>query len=93
MLRHKSFKTPDAFRNFFVSLIPADVYYSCAYYENPEADMSRKGWLGADLIFDIDADHIPTHCSKVHDKWVCGDCGFAGEDITTQNVQFKRSKV
>jgi len=41
--------------------------------------MDRKGWLGADLIFDIDADHIPTPCDKAHDEWVCGKCNFAGK--------------
>ncbi|MCK4435136.1 hypothetical protein KAU92_06560, partial [Candidatus Bathyarchaeota archaeon] len=41
--------------------------------------MDRKGWLGTDLVFDIDADHIPTSCDKVHDKWVCGVCGLVGK--------------
>ncbi|MFP3985310.1 MAG: DNA primase small subunit domain-containing protein, partial [Candidatus Bathyarchaeia archaeon] len=36
-------------------------------------------WLGADLIFDIDADHIPTPCGKVHDRWICDSCGFLGK--------------
>jgi len=44
--------------------------------------MDKKGWLGADLIFDIDADHIPTPCNKVHDKWICSVCGFAGKGFT-----------
>src|SRR5207247_8297966 len=30
------------------------------YYENPNAPtMEDKGWLGADLVFDLDADHLP----------------------------------
>lgn len=28
-------------------------------------------------MFDIDADHIPTPCDKVHDSWVCSNCGFS----------------
>jgi DNA primase small subunit len=41
--------------------------------------MDKKGWQGADLVFDIDADHIPTPCGKIHDTWVCSNCGFAGK--------------
>ncbi len=40
--------------------------------------MAEKGWLGADLVFDIDSDHIPTACQKVHDRWLCRNCGVAG---------------
>lgn len=79
MLRHKSFKNIEALKGFLASTVPSDVYYSSAYYEHPRADMDEKGWLGADLIFDIDADHIPTPCGKVHDRWICGNCGFSGK--------------
>ena len=82
MLRHKSFKSSDELKQFLQSSVPSDAYCSCAYYEDPEADMDRKGWLGADLIFDIDADHIPTPCDKVHDNWVCGICGLTGKGFT-----------
>jgi DNA primase small subunit len=61
-----------------------DAYYSGAYYANPEAEMDKKGWEGADLIFDIDADHIPTKCGKIHDEWLCRSCGFAGKGTTPE---------
>lgn len=79
MLRHKGFKDIDDFRAFLNKVTPSDVYHSTAYYERPEAEMGEKGWLGADLVFDIDADHIPTPCAKGHDTWVCVNCGFAGK--------------
>jgi len=84
MQRHKNFKKIDELREFLQNSVPSDAYYSCAYYEIPEAEMDRKGWLGADLIFDIDADHIPTLCDKIHDKWICGYCGFSGKGITPE---------
>ncbi|HVP92760.1 MAG TPA: DNA primase small subunit domain-containing protein, partial [Acidobacteriota bacterium] len=43
-----------------------------------------KEWSGADLIFDIDADHIPTQCDKIHDEWFCGGCGFSGKGVTPE---------
>jgi DNA primase small subunit len=40
--------------------------------------------LGADLVFDIDADHIPTTCDKIHDEFICAKCGFSGRGITPE---------
>jgi DNA primase small subunit len=85
MVRHRSFKRSDELREFLCELIPSDVYYSSAYYESPaSSQMGEKSWLGADLVFDIDADHIPTPCGKIHDRWVCGNCGFLGKGVTPE---------
>ncbi len=84
MLRHKGFRSVDALRSFLKTIVPSDVYYSSASYERPEEEMKGKGWLGADLIFDIDADHIPTPCAKVHDTWVCSNCGAFGRGVTPE---------
>ncbi len=78
MLRHKGFKTAEGFRNLLLNVAPSDVYYSSSYYEKPEEEMDAKGWTGADLIFDIDADHIPTPCNKEHDRWICKNCSMSG---------------
>jgi DNA primase small subunit len=84
MLRHKGFKSKGDLSAFLEGSAPLDAYYSCAYYDDPEAEMDKKGWRGADLVFDIDADHIPTSCGKVHDEWVCGKCGFVGKGIVPE---------
>ena len=85
MVRHRSFKRSDELKEFLCELIPSNVYYSSAYYENPASnDMNQKSWLGADLVFDIDADHIPTLCEKIHDRWVCDNCGFSGKGVTPE---------
>jgi DNA primase small subunit len=54
--------------------------------------MNQKGWLGADLIFDIDADHISTSCKKIHDKWSCNTCNFEGKGITPEECPICKSK-
>jgi DNA primase small subunit len=84
MLRHKGFMNVDGLRSSLATIVPSDVYYSSAYYERPEEEMKAKGWLGADLIFDIDADHIPTPCATVHDFWVCTGCGASGRGVSPQ---------
>jgi DNA primase small subunit len=59
MRRHIGFPGKEDAIAYIRNLVPAHVYYSSAYYERPEAgSMKDKGWCGADLIFDLDADHI-----------------------------------
>jgi DNA primase small subunit len=81
MVRHRSFRSISNLRAVLAETVPSDVYHSCAYYENPDFDMDKKGWLGADLVFDIDADHIPTNCDKIHDEFTCTKCGFSGKGL------------
>jgi DNA primase small subunit len=58
--RHLGFDHEKDLHSFLRSRVPAHAYYSSAYYEKPDAPtMEEKGWLGADLIFDLDADHLP----------------------------------
>jgi DNA primase small subunit len=59
MRRHAALRTPEEFRGYLAREAPRHVYYSSAYYRHPaEPSMAAKGWLGADLIFDLDADHL-----------------------------------
>jgi DNA primase small subunit len=59
MRRHIGFSGREELVQYIRNLIPRHLYYSTAYYEKPDAGtMAEKGWCGADLIFDLDADHI-----------------------------------
>ena len=60
MRRHTSFATKDDLANYLRENAPAHAYYSAALYKYPTEAMAKKGWIGADLIFDLDADHIVT---------------------------------
>jgi len=58
-VRHLSFSDERELRSFISSNTPLHVYHSIAVYELPEAPkMEEKGLLGAELLFDIDADHL-----------------------------------
>jgi len=60
MNRHVSFQSAQDFSIYVKNKIPAHIYYSSAYYVKPNREkMEDKGWIKADLIFDIDADHLP----------------------------------
>ncbi|MCS7119003.1 MAG: DNA primase catalytic subunit PriS [Archaeoglobaceae archaeon] len=66
MKRHISFNSEEEFRNYVIFETPAHVYYSSAYYEKPyEENMEKKRWIGADLVFDIDADHLPIKTNSI----------------------------
>ncbi|MDI9645065.1 MAG: DNA primase catalytic subunit PriS [Archaeoglobales archaeon] len=66
MHRHLAFKSEEDFQSYVLKNLPAHVYYSSAYYENPaETSMDKKGWLAADLVFDIDADHLPLKIKSI----------------------------
>ncbi|NLI74565.1 MAG: DNA primase catalytic subunit PriS [Euryarchaeota archaeon] len=57
--RHMGFATEGEMQSFLISQVPAHVYHSAAYYHFPSAPtMNEKRWGGADLIFDLDADHM-----------------------------------
>ncbi|MGA7650502.1 MAG: DNA primase small subunit domain-containing protein, partial [Thermoplasmata archaeon] len=59
MRRHATLRTTEEFLRFLRRETPRHVYYSSAYYRRPaEPTMSAKEWLGADLIFDLDSDHL-----------------------------------
>lgn len=95
--RHLSFSRMGDLQDFLSQRVPAHVYHSSAYYMNPGAPtMDEKSWLGADLIFDLDADHIrgaeglsyPDMLDKVKgefirliDDFLMGDLGFSENDM------------
>lgn len=97
MLRHLGFPTQKEFQEFLVRNGPAHAYYSTAFYQTPNArTMQEKGWLGAELIFDLDADHVPgaerlpyreqldlvkRHFLRLVEEFILGDFGFREEDL------------
>ncbi|MDG6899143.1 MAG: hypothetical protein JRM91_01330 [Nitrososphaerota archaeon] len=79
MVRHLSFKNEGVAVAEILRQSPSSVYCSNARYERPTMPIDEKGWLGAELIFDIDATDIPTPCKKEHDLWYCEKCHASGK--------------
>jgi DNA primase small subunit len=88
--RHLNFSNEQEFRNYLVTNTPFFVSHSAAYYERPGATpQDRKGWLGADLIFDLDLhaegkygvysvlDKVKQDVIRLRDEFLVGDFGIA----------------
>jgi DNA primase small subunit len=78
MHRHIQLATLRDLQRYLRNNAPMHSYHSSSYYENPTADMALKGWMGADLVFDIDSDHVALPCQETHDKWWCRNCDEQG---------------
>jgi len=97
VMRHLGFPTRASLKKYLVAQVPAHAYHSCAYYETPDAPtMVEKKWLGADLIFDLDADHVEgtkglsyeqmlekvkEEVIRLIDGFLLGDLGFDEEEL------------
>ena len=58
--RHRAFPNKGSLHSYLASRAPHSCFHSTAYYRDPSmGKMAEKGWLGADLIFDLDGDHLP----------------------------------
>ena len=79
MVRHLSFRSEGEALAEIVKQSPSSVYCSNARYQLPTRPIEEKGWLGAELIFDIDATDIPTTCKRGHDVWYCEKCSTSGK--------------
>ncbi len=96
MRRHVGFGTRDELVDYLRTMAPAHAFFSTAYYDDPAAPtMGAKGWAGADLIFDLDADHMlrppfppyPVMLARVKEETrklldlLTGELGFAERDL------------
>ncbi len=79
--RHHGYRTGEALVKELARSAPHSVYHSAAFYKIPVArHMDEKEWQGAELVFDIDADHLNSPCADEHDTWRCNnpECGETG---------------
>jgi DNA primase small subunit len=61
MVRHRSLLELGDLGEFLVRKRPRHVYFSAGRYDDPGASqMGNKGWRRSDLVFDLDADHLPS---------------------------------
>jgi len=92
-VRHLSFSSISELKQYLVTNVPLHLYYSSARYREPgNTTMSEKGWMGSDLVFDIDADHIPKCVDRI-ELWYCRSCGFISTDTDVKTCPYCGSKL
>jgi DNA primase catalytic subunit len=58
-IRHMSFKDFNELRGYLEANAPRHAYYSIALYQLPDArSMEEKGWLGSEILVDVDVDRL-----------------------------------
>lgn len=87
--RHLTFKDWKALRSYLVMNAPPFVSISSAYYQHPDGrPMESKGWIGAELVFDLDANDLNLPCKAQHGgAWVCDICLGAVKAETIKLVE------
>jgi len=60
VIRHLFFRDMPALRKYIIEMQPDHVYFSAAKYQYPHNNSltMQKYWIGSDLVFDIDCDHL-----------------------------------
>lgn len=97
MIRHRAVGNLKSLEYFVRRNTPRHIYYSSAYYRKPEEKvMKEKEWKGAELIFDLDADHlegadrmtyseilyeVKKHTRRLIFKFLMDDLGFREKDL------------
>jgi DNA primase small subunit len=92
--RHLNFASEGEFRRYLVTNTPMFVSHSTAYYDFPGATpMQKKGWKGADLVFDLDIhaegkygayaklDGMKSELSRLVNDFIISDFGVKRDDI------------
>jgi len=87
--RHMQMASAQELKSRLVRDTPLFISYSVAYYEFPDMrPMEKKNWLKADLVFDLDADHLELPCKNRHgSKWVCEECLDAVKEESIKLVE------
>jgi DNA primase small subunit len=82
--RHLAFNDKKELYAYIIKFSPSDIFYSSSRYQNPRAEIDQKGWIGSDLIFDIDGKDLHLECAQSHNLVMCKECGFISKGIISK---------
>ncbi|MEM3403629.1 MAG: DNA primase small subunit domain-containing protein [Nitrososphaeria archaeon] len=85
MVRHLALKSEGELRALILHEVPKALYYSSAYYDDPSAPINERIWKGADLIFDIDLDHLPYEENLMTSFYICPICKNMFDNLINKN--------
>ncbi|HKR72893.1 MAG TPA: DNA primase small subunit domain-containing protein [Candidatus Nitrosocosmicus sp.] len=91
--RHLNFKNKRELIASIIKFSPSDIFCSPARYQYPSANMDQKGWIGADLIFDIDGKDLELDCARIHNMTFCKNCKLIEKEVHTSCSRCNSSMV
>ncbi len=95
-VRHNSLLDLGDLDDFLARERPRHIYFSAGRYDEPsEKTMDGKGWQSSDLIFDLDADHLPGTSPEDSYREMLAACkealyrllDFLRDDFAFENMQ------
>jgi DNA primase small subunit len=96
-VRHNALLDMGELEDFLARERPKHVYFSAGRYDDPGASrMDDKGWNRSDLIFDLDADHLPA--TSAEDSYremlsACKDALFRLLDFLENDFGFEDLEI
>jgi len=91
--RHMGFESNAALQNYLIRDTPLYISHSIAYYRFPRATpMENKGWMGGDLVFDLDV-HAGLFLTKEEQEKVRGDAARLVEDFLLSDFGIRRESI
>jgi len=101
--RHIAFSDNERLRTYLIEETPLYISYSTAYYEYPaNRPMENKHWLGADIVFDLDAnlngnkypteeqlEEVKDRAIRLIEEFLIPDFGYSKDELS---VNFSGSK-
>lgn len=91
--RHIKFHNEKELFANIMKFSPSDIYCSSARYQNPTANIEDKGWIGADLIFDIDGKDLNLNCAQTHNLTQCKKCGNIENGISSKCARCESTAI
>ncbi len=91
--RHLAFNDKKELYAYIIKFSPSDIFYSSSRYQNPKAEIDQKGWIGSDLIFDIDGKDLHLECAQNHNLILCKDCNSISKGIVSKCVVCNGSRL
>ena len=91
--RHLAFNDKKELYAYIIKFSPSDIFYSSSRYQNPKAEIDQKGWIGSDLIFDIDGKDLHLDCAQNHNLILCKDWNSISKGIVSKCVVWNGSRL
>ncbi len=92
--RHMYFSDEGKLNSYLKRAAPFYISYSTAYYKEPEKQpMDKKGFLGADIVYEFDSTDFVLKCRNKHDFYKCLDCGKTETGFAEKCIHCSSSRL